>query len=360
MKKIITFILGLQAIIAVSQHVEISGTAIGHPDELVRLICYKDQFSRLDNTLAITRTDVWGNFTLDVSVEKTNYAFLALGLKKGDFYLEPGNKYQFQILDDTIKGSIYDQMPLQFNLYATNSILNSRIGQFNYEYNVFLYENQRQIIRAKDKSIVNNFIEEMKRKYAVNEVPSEIYLTDYVIYTLASLEWISKSKPDSAILMEFFVNQEILYNNIAYSDFFRDFFKEYFNTQKFYIYDELITAIRSQQMAKIDSLLVRDDLLAADDQLRELVLITLLARNFHNQDVAKKDILHILSQLQVSAKSLENRRVAKNYIEKLTYLQYGSKAPQFELMNHNGQMVKLEDLKGQFILLNFISSTCKP
>jgi peroxiredoxin len=62
----------------------------------------------------------------------------------------------------------------------------------------------------------------------------------------------------------------------------------------------------------------------------------------------------------MSAKSGKNRQIAINYITKLTYLQYGSKAPSFELMNHNGQMVKLEDLKGQFILLNFISSTCKP
>jgi thiol-disulfide isomerase/thioredoxin len=29
-------------------------------------------------------------------------------------------------------------------------------------------------------------------------------------------------------------------------------------------------------------------------------------------------------------------------------------------MDQNGQMVKLNDLKGQFVLLNFISTTCKP
>lgn len=345
---------------AVSQDVELAGTAIGHPDELVRLICYKDQFSRQDTTWANTRTDVWGNFSLSVNVEKTNYAFLALGLKKGDFYLEPGNNYQFQILDDTIKGSVYDQMPLQFNLDAEDDRLNSMIGQFNYEYNVFLYENQRYIIRAKDKSRIRDFVEDMKTNYAFGLDERENYLTNYVRYTLASLEWISKSKADSVILAEYFLNREILFENIAYSDFFRDFFKEYLNTQKLYRYDELVSAISSQEMTRVDSLLVRDELLAADDQLRELVLITLLAGNFHNQDVAKKDILHLLSQLHLSAKSLENRRVAKNYIEKLTYLQYGSKAPVFELTSQNGQIVHLDDFKGQFLLLNFVSANCNP
>lgn len=345
---------------AVSQQVELTGTAIGHPDELVRLICYKDQFSRVDTTLGSTTTDVWGNFSLSVNVGKTTYAFLALGLKKGDFYLEPGNNYQFQILDDTIKGSVYDQMPLQFNLDAEDDTLNRMIGQFNYEYNVFLYENQRYIIRAKDKSRIRDFVEDMKTKYAFGLDKGGNYLADYVEYTLASLEWISKSKPDSVILTEYFLKREILFENIAYSDFFRDFFKEYFTTQKSYRYDEWVTAIRSQQISKVDSLLKRDDFLARDEQVRELVLINLLARSFHNKDVAKEDVLSLLSQLQVFSKSSGNRRVAMNYIERLTHLQYGSEAPAFELMGQNGQMVKLDDLKGQFVLLNFISSTCSP
>ncbi len=360
MKKLITFILSLQALMSVSQTVELAGTAIGHPDELVRLICYKDQFSRLDSTLGSTTTDVWGNFSLSVNVEKTNYAFLALGLKRGDFYMVPGNSYYFQILEDTIKGSIYDQLPLQFKLDAEDDTLNRLIGEFNYEYNVFLYENQRQILRSNDKSIIHNFAAEMKTKYAVEQDVRETYLSNYIKYTLASLEWVSKSKVDSAILLEYFLNQEILFENIAYSDLFRDYFKEYFNTQKIYRYDELVTALHSQQMEKVDFLLIRDDLLATDDQLRELVLINLLSRNFHNQDVAKEDILYLLSQLQVSARYKVNRTVALNYIEKLSHLLYGNKAPQFELLDHNGKVVRLDDLKGQFVLLNFVSSTCKP
>ena len=60
------------------------------------------------------------------------------------------------------KAPFIDQMPLQFNLHVEKDTLNQMIGQFNYEYNVFLYENQRQIMRAKDKSIISNFVEEMK------------------------------------------------------------------------------------------------------------------------------------------------------------------------------------------------------
>lgn len=359
MKKFITFILSLLVLIANSQNVELTGTAIGHPDELVRMITYKDQFSRMDTTWASTRTDIWGNFSLSVTVDKTNYTFLASGLKRGNFYLEPGNSYHFQILEDTIKGSIYDQMPLQFNLTTEDDTLNRLVGLFNYEYNVFIYENQRLIMRAKDKSIIHNFVAEMKIKY-VPENLSSVYLKEYVEYALASLEWISKSKPDSLILEEYFVNREVLYENIAYSDFFRDFFKEYLNTQKKYSYDALVHAISSQEMAKVDSLLLKDELLTQDGDLRELVLISLLARNFYNKDIAKEDILILLSQIQHSANRLENRRVAKNYIDKLTQLQYGSMAPSWQLFDQDNKIIQLKDLKGKFVLLNFISSTCNP
>lgn len=359
MKKFITFILSLLVLFANSQNVELTGTAIGHPDELVRLITYKDQFSWLDTTLATARTDVWGNFSFSATVEKENYVFLALGLKRGDFYIEPGNDYHFQIIEDTIRGSVYDQMPLQFNLATGDDTLNRLIGQFNFEYNVFIYENQRLIMRAKDKSNIHNFVAEMKTKYVPENLSSN-YLKDYVEYALASLEWISKSKPDSLILEEYFVNREVLYENIAYSDFFRDFFKEYLNTQKTYSYDALVYAINSQEMANVDSLLLNDELIMHDGDLRELVLISLLARNFYNKDIAKEDILILLSQIQHSANSWENRRVAKNYIDKLTQLQYGSMAPSWKLFNQDNNIVQLKDFKGKFVLLNFIASTCNP
>ena len=360
MKKILACIFSLQVLAGVSQHTEISGTAIGHPGEMVRVIVYADQFSRLDSTLATARTDVWGNFSFPVVVEKSTYALLALGLKRGDFYLEPGNAYQFQIADEIIQGSVFDQLPLQFNMNAEKDSLNQMIGQFNYEHNVFLYEKQREIMRSKDKSVVKDFVSKMKSAF-ISEMPAKnAYLENYVNYTLASLEWISNSKTDTAILMDYFVNQEVLRENIAYTDFFRDFFKEYFKTQKSYRYDELMGLMHSGQVQHIDSLLKRDDFLALDDALRELSLVSLLAWNFHNPDVSKERIIMLLRQIEDSGKYVKNRAVAKNFLHKLTYLQYGSKAPSFELPDENGDRISFSNFEGKFILLGFISSDCGP
>jgi thiol-disulfide isomerase/thioredoxin len=360
MKFFLAYIFCLQVLVGISQQTEISGTAIGHPDEMVRIVVYADQFSKLDSTLVKAKTDIWGNFSFPVVIEKTTYAFLALGLKRGDFYLEPGNAYQFQILDDTIKGSVFDQLPLQFNLLAEKDSLNQMIGQFNYKYNVFLYEKQREIMRAKDKSVIRQFVKEMKEEFSAGTKANNDYLKNYVNYTLASLEWISKSKSDSAILMDYFVNQEVLRENIAYTDLFRDFFKMFFKTQKLFEYHELVSSFHSEQISNIDSLLKRDDLLALDEELRELSLLTLLARNYHNPDVSKESILKLFRQIENLSKYVKNRTAAKNYRYKLTYLQYGSKAIPFNLSDPNGVPVGLSEFEGQFVLLDFISSDCAP
>jgi len=360
MKKILACIFSLQVLVGVSQQTEISGTAIGHPGEMVRVIVYADQFSRLDSTLSTAKTDVWGNFSFPVVVEKPTYAFLALGLKRGNFYLEPGNAYQFQILDDTIQGSVFDQLPLQFNLFAVKDSLNPMIGRFNYQYNIFLYEKQREILRAKDKSVVKDFVSEMKSTFNSGMPAGNAYLKNYVNYTLASLEWISNSKTDSAILMDYFVSREVLRENIAYTDFFRAFFREFFKTQKIFRYDEVVSSIHSEQLQNIDSILKRDDLLALNDELRELSLMALLSGNYYNPDISKKSILHLFRQIENSSKYVKNRTVAKNYGLKLTHLQYGSKAPLFELSDPNNETIGPGSFEGQFVLLDFISSDCGP
>jgi thiol-disulfide isomerase/thioredoxin len=360
MKKIIGLLFCLQALTVASQNSNISGTAIGHPNELIRVIIYEDQFSRLDRTIATTRTDVWGNFFMTVSIHEPTYAFLTLGLKRGSFHLEPENSYHFQIFDDTIKGSVFDQLPLQFNINSEMDSLNLLIGQFNYNFNVFLYENQREIMRAKDKSFVMDFVREIKSEFISDQSTTNPYLKQYIDYSLASLEWLSESKSDSAILMDYFVNRKVLRENIAYTDLFRDYFKEYFKIQKFFYYDELISKINLGNLHGVDSLLKRNKILDLNDELRELSLITLLAANYHNPDIYKQRLYELLKQIELSTVYAGNKSAAENYWKKLTHLQYGSKAPPIRLFNEYQDIVKLADFNGQFVLLDFIISGCAP
>lgn len=358
MKKFLFIILLSVSAYSFSGQVVVKGKAAFAPNELVRVIVYNDQFSHLEKTIASTKTDAWGVFSMEFNSESTNFAFLAVGLKKGEFYLKPGSTYVFNVLQDTSEpGSIFDEIPLQFELNATDGGLNDAIGRFNENYNRFVYENANRIYKSRDKSLIDDF-----GKSALEQASKlqDAYFSDYVRYTLASLEWVSTKMSAEDIITAYFVNRQILYDNIQYTDFFAEFFKSYLGNSSFYSYDAVNAAInRSGSYASFDLLLVQDTLLAKDRQVRELAAVQILSRRFYNPDISQKKVLDIFADLGKNSNFPEIQKVALNYIKKLQHLNYGQPAPGFSLPDQQGKLLSLKQFEGKFVLLNFVKSNCQ-
>jgi len=344
---------------ALSQNVTISGTATGQAEKLIRVIVYSDQFSNLEQTIAQTNTNKLGEFSLELEVEQTRFAYIALGLDKGEFYLTPNASYNFTILADTIseKGSIFDRLPLSFNLETDDGNIQQAIGDFNIDYNNFIYNNIKSIYRSRDKSIVTQFVKKMQDKYTNNK---QNYVADYVQYSLAQLLWLSKKQNNTQILKEYIINKPVLYNNIQYTDFFKEFFSSFSTSEKVYSYEELIFAINSSKSIQIiDTLLARNEQLALDDRVREIVGMLLLSRNYYNNDVNKKKVISQLKNIEIKSHFNENKLIAHNFIIKLQELENGSLAHNFILTNTNGDSISLNDFDGRFVLLSFVKPDCK-
>ena len=269
MKNFLLILFLVYSLSSVSEQVVIKGTAAYAPNELVRIIMYDDQFSHLEKTISSTKTDAWGVFSMDFNTENTNFAFLAVGLKKGEFYLKPGSTYVFNVLQDTSKpGSIFDEIPLQFELTADDGGLNNAIGRFNENYNRFVYENANKIYKSRDKSLITDFGNASLEQSASLNDP---YFSGYVRYTLASLEWVSSKMSAEEIISTYFAGKQILFNNIQYADFFAEFFKAYLGNNSFFSYNAVNDAINhSVNFASFDIFLLQDTLLAKDRQVREL------------------------------------------------------------------------------------------
>ena len=227
-KQIATLLSVIISLSVFSQNVIITGKAEQQPQQLVRIISYADEFSNLEKTIAQTETDTEGNFSLQFEINQTQFAFLALGLEKGEFYLSPGSSYNIIIPLDTSesRGSIFDRLPLRFIISADDGGVQQSIEDFNIEYNDFIFNNINSIYRSRDKSVVTQFVDAIKEKYSNN---SSGFVKNYVDYSLASLLWLSKKENNQKILLNYFINKPVFYNNIQYADFFKEFFKDYFN-----------------------------------------------------------------------------------------------------------------------------------
>jgi len=355
---ILFFLLFFQLLLLTAQPVSISGKAEGQPDQLVRVIVYADQFSHLEKTLAGTRTDANGNFSLELEIEETDYAFLAVGLKKGEFYLKPGARYNFKVWQDTSsqQRSVFDQLPLQFTIDAADAGLNQSIGDYNTFYNQFIYRNANSIYKGRSGHLIADFEKRARLQFGKIKDP---YFVNYMKYSFASLERIGM-KNSETILSEYFIGAPVLYNNIQYTDFFSEFMKAYLGSSELYAYRDVMEAIQSHNaLKKLDDLLMLDSLLAKDKKIRELSVLLMLSRKSHNPNLPKGRVAELIEEMHQKSNNKKIREIAGNYVKKLEKLRSGTAAPYFALQDANGDTIRLEQYKGKFILLSFIRPDCR-
>ncbi len=109
----------------------------------------------------------------------------------------------------------------------------------------------------------------------------------------------------------------------------------------------------------VDNLLSQNEQLQLDDRVREIVEILLLSRNYYNRDVNRASVLSKLKRIAANSKYTKNKLIASNYIVELVAMQYGSSAPDFDLVDANNDTITLDSLVGKFVLLSFIKDDCK-
>ena len=353
-----TTILSLIALSLYPQKmIVVKGVVEGVRFEKVSLITYADNFSQLKKELANVLTDENGKFLLTLQLPETTYAFLKVGLKKGELYLKPGATYKLKIFPDTVTaGSVFDKTPLHFELQADDGGLNEKIKQFNMLYNTFLMDNFRRIYLSRDKKAVDEFKVQIKEKFGDS---AGAYFNIYVKYAVGQLIWLSKTKSLKVILKEYFIENPIAYNNIQYADFFKEFFKEYFN-RYFYnkYFEQLQKAVYTANVQLLDSVLKTDELLTQNKQLYELALIQSSCKLFYDKNFSKKGALKLLKEIAKMSKFEINRSIAGNYVKKLQWLMPGTEAPEINLPLANGKLLKKEDLKGSFTVLDFMKADC--
>ena len=359
MKQLLSLFLIITSFSIYGQNVIITGNVEDQMDKQIRVITYNDLFSNLKKTIGYTNTDSDGDFAMKLQLEEDKFAYLSVDLEKGEFYISPGSSYRFEIPKDTSTAnkSIFDKLPLGFRLFADDGGLQAGIEEFNIEYNDFVYNNVNRIYRSRDKSTVKGFVSRMNDKYGNASIP---YLKDYVSYTMASLLWLSKTKSNKDILKEYFINKPLIYNNIQYCDFFKEFFKSYFSSEKTFRYEDLIPALNTaHSIEPLFELINRDSLIQSDKRIGEVVAMLIMSRNYFDRYVEKAAVIEKFEFIADNSEYEENSEIANNFIKKLTSLQTDFPAPEFELEDNSGNIYSLDSLAGNFTLLSFVDNNCK-
>jgi thiol-disulfide isomerase/thioredoxin len=156
-------------------------------------------------------------------------------------------------------------------------------------------------------------------------------------------------------------DKPILYENLEYMSFFHAFHEQYFamyiSRHGSKVLSYAINGTPSHSML-LDVL--GKDAFLENMQLREMVLMKGLGEVFHSEKYSKDNILTILDSMAITSEFPKNREIAHNIHTELTRLEEGFTAPEIAL--HDGEMteVKLSDLKGKYVYLQFYADWCKP
>lgn len=359
---LITILIILPSILF-CQVTKITGTAPGAEGKKIQVITSSDLMTGLEKTLARATVDSTGSFTLTFNNDKTISVFLTIDFHRGELFLEPGKSYN-AIIAPLDYNAIQEVNPfeesqsLEIKLHGSNpDDLNELIQSFNKDYNDFVLNNFNYLYRDKDKARLDTFRVKVERKFPNIK---KSYFSDYIKYKLASLEQVANVMGKSPMVKKYFSDSPILYDNVEYMDFFKEFFSKYITTTsrplKFLNYSGMLTGQNSYPalMRALEA-----DTLLRKPQLRELVLLRGLMEMYDDPAYKQESIQNTLNTIAKDSKFPENKLIAEDLVKYLTRLRNGTVAPGFTLQDRNRKKVSLNDFKGKPVLIAFWTTYCQ-
>jgi peroxiredoxin len=339
-----------------SYNLSISGTT-AYPNTLVRLLVFEDMITWQEKTIALAMTDSDGHFAISADLETEKNITLALGLERGELFVIPGKHYSVNIPQQemSLDRSYFEKEPLHIEVLSSDDNGFARqISEINLVYNTFLLQHFNALYRRSRHDLIDSLQLELTKRI---QQPASAYVDDYLGYKMAALSLASRNRSEKSVLEDYFISKPILYHNIEYMALFREIFTNSLQAMPAVSQTQIERAVTSGYEAT-DSLLLKDSRLAADSQLRELVLLLNVKNMLESKQFRPEAIINILDHVQENGKNSQHKTIAANIIKKHRQLAFGSQAPLFRLPSNDAQVVDLRNLADKYVLISFTKTAC--
>ncbi len=346
-----------------AENVIIKGTAKGAEGKIIILKSYTDNLTFNEQFLGKATIDSSGNFEIRCNVYTTTLAIIHIEYYTGELYLEQNHNLNIEIknlvFNDKFDKINYNLNPLTcYVKVITNdkNDLNKLVQKLNINYNLFIRDN---IKLMKTKNIlpkVDTFLMAINDTFALVNNP---FFSDYFNYRIASLKLLTSYSNNDRLMLDYFYQKPILYDNIEYLSFLSDYFENYFEdlTRPVNLVDLSVPVNKDRSFAETLDMMGKDTLLK-NEKLREIVLLKTLGVLYASQSFNKKAVLAVLKQFSNTSKFEVHQQIAHNMILQYTRYDKGVQAPDFALKNSIDTIVKLSNFKGKYVFLNFYASWC--
>lgn len=242
-----------------------------------------------------------------------------------------------------------------FGLDTTD--INYRILQYNQWFDTYVAYHETEIARGKFRQYLDTFMVYASEAY--KEVKDEYFLT-YVRYNIAEMQQTLGGNKKSESRLQTFLNFiepfPVYYENDQYMKFFRGFYSKGFADYQPTIEAEINVAIYDASPTKLMAVL-KQDLFLSNPEIRELVMIDQLGKQYYKRPDQKRGILLMLDSLSSNARHLPNATTAKNVLNYLTTLEPGFPAPAIKFEDPSKEdPITWKTYQGKFVYLNFFET----
>ena len=344
--------------------VSLKGNFPGAEGRTLRVFHYADQITYLKKEIDRQVIDSLGDFSFTLRLNATENIFFRIDHARMHMFVTPGEEYflQFDPVDFSEmkdQGNPYiDPWYFSFDILKPKDDLNARISNFDDRFHDFLSENFVRMQKSRNFRMLDQFRVQMDSVFGDITDP---FFMNYYTYKFAYYYRVSGSISPVRQIETYILNEDILYNNTQYMNFFNAVFASYiFAGSRSLQYGDLTYTINqlNSYNALMDSL--GKDTILRNELLRELVLLNGLNEIYGKNEFNKQNVKSILHHINENSKFFRHREIAGNILHQKTYLSEGSPAPSFELSNSEKNKVNIpDDFMGKFLLLSFGTSNCQ-
>jgi peroxiredoxin len=357
---ILTFLLVF--ISGYPQQICINGHAGSYAGARLEFTHVRDWLTGTEERMGFCIADDSGNFNVNLELKATRRIEMHLGAYLGYFFAEPGKTYRL-VLPERLEKSPEQKLnpyfiPEEIHLGMENfsqDDLNMLIVMFEDAYGPYFEKHVSAAFARSDMQKLESDIQRMEKPF---QNQSGSFFWNYRRYRYGMLKMLANQQKVQSISDEYFNNQPVLYDNPAYADLFNQVFNKYFifysrTDEGKQIFDDI------NQQGSYRALLatLSKNTNFSNDTLKELVILKQIHDEFYGNQFSRTGLLHILDSLISSTQIADHRYIGTTIKQKITRLLPGYAPPAFELMNTDGHMVTLDDLKGKYVYLNFC--TCQ-
>lgn len=344
-----------------AQNVVIKGYAKGYENKEIQVSAYDDLITLTTVVQQVAQIDSTGFFELKTNTTKTQKVVLKIGKIFSNIYVEPNKNYEvlFPLPDSSrlVNENIDHQLNLRILIKDTLE-LNALVMDYNDRFDQFWTKNYQLFLLGKAKHKIDSFKLSSLKYYS--SIIENNYLKNYITYSLASLEQ-GFSQAQRGMMKEHLINKPIEYDHYEYMEFFNAIFKQYLQKLSLQKNGERLLEIinENKSVDELTNLLVADTFLKSPS-LRELVILKGLQELYYVPPFERPSILVMIDEIEQKTKVEEHKKIAQNIKKSFLQLDVGAKAPNFNLIDKDGNQISLDDFKGKYVYLDFWASWCGP